>query len=88
MPQTLDLTADEVRSKTDRVVLRQVFGTWIASERSKLLISVHDTRLTRDCIKRWRNKRKAIAELEGRLRRRTSISKAHKQWSRINTSVL
>jgi hypothetical protein len=64
--QSLDHQAADVRAKSDRIILRQAFGTWIASERSKLLAQVHDTRLTRDCLIRWQNKRKSLQTLEGR----------------------
>jgi hypothetical protein len=64
--QALGRQAADVRAKSDRIILRQAFGTWIASERSKLLAQIHDTRLTRDCLVRWQNKRKSLQTLEGR----------------------
>jgi hypothetical protein len=64
--QSLDHQAADMRAKGDRVIQRQAFGTWIASERSKLLAQVHDTRVTRDCLSRWQNKRKSLQALEGR----------------------
>lgn len=89
MVQALDRQAADVRSKTDRVILQRAFGTWIASERSNLLASVHDTRLTRDCIHRWRNKRNAIVELEGKSLRMNVCLKANsKWWSQVITSRL
>lgn len=58
--------AADVRAKSDRIIVRKAFGTWIASERSKLLAQVHDTRLTRDCLSRWQNRRKSLEKLEGK----------------------
>jgi hypothetical protein len=77
--QSLGHQAADVRAKSDRITLRQALGTWIASERSKLLAQVHDTRLTRDCLGRWQNKRKSLQALEGRSQ--------HKSRQQLTSSV-
>jgi hypothetical protein len=63
--QVLKSQAEVKRAIGDKSLLRQTFGIWVATERSKLLASVRDTRLTRDCFTRWTNRREGIRQLEG-----------------------
>lgn len=54
-----------LRAQSDAQILRQSFGIWAASERSRLLSTVRDTRLTRECLVRWIKKRHDVERLEG-----------------------